>query len=525
MSDLRWCCYLLVLLLPSYLEGARILALFPIPSPSHYYYALPYLKSLASQGHQVTSVSPFPQKESVHNFRDIPIPEVLEHFEEFLLTALQASSLWDSNNIAHDYCVSLTKAVLNNDQVRREILKPGKAQFDLVLVDLWRLDALYGLAAYFDAPLIGLAPYGTDWKIDELAGNTSPISYLHSPTSTAVLPDRDSFYGRLSDFVERSVSWINWRWKYLPKHEEIYRKYFSQLADKVPLAKVTNNFALILLNQHFALAPPRPYVPNMIEAAGLHIDDQQSGHLPKDMEDFVQGSGEAGVIYFSLGTLFRSKSLTEDQLKVLLQTFASLPQRVLWKYDDDQLPGKPENVFISKWFPQQAVLAHPKVKLFITHGGMLSTVESLHYGKPMLGLPCFFDQFRNMDHVQRTGLGLVLRLQTMTASDLNSALRRLLTEESFALNAEETSARYRDQPMTALAKANWWTEYILRHKGAAHMRVAGRQLDFFTYNSMDVIGTLLAGALLFIVVLVALLWKLACIAGLGQSGRKKQKNL
>ncbi|XP_034664437.1 UDP-glucuronosyltransferase 2B14-like [Drosophila subobscura] len=525
MFALRTCPLLLFLLLPSYLQAARILALFPIPSPSHYYYALPYLKSLALKGHQVTSINPYPQKQPIENFRDIPIPEVFDNLEEFLSRAIQTTSLWASNNIGNEYCVNLTKAVLNNDQVRREILKPGAAQFDLIVMDLWRLDALYGLAGYFDAPIIGLAPYGTDWKIDELVGNTSPSSYLHLPTTTHAFPDRDTYSGRLNHFVERAVSWVNWRWKFLPKHEQIYGKYFGRVADKVSLSKIASNFALILVNQHFTLAPPRPYVPNMIEVVGLHIDDQQPKKLPKDMEDFIQGSGEAGVIYFSLGTIFESKSLSNERLQMLLQTFASLPQRVLWKFEDERLPGRPQNVFISKFFPQQAVLAHPKVKLFITHGGMLSTVESLHFGKPMLGLPCFFDQFRNMDHVQRMGLGLVLSHQEMTAADFKSALLRLLTEESFAINAKETSKRYRDQPMTALAKANWWTEYILRHKGAAHMRVAGRELDFFTYHSLDVIGTLLGGALVCLVLIVALLWQLARLAGLGQSKQKKQKNL
>ncbi|BFF90238.1 UDP-glucuronosyltransferase 2B14-like [Drosophila madeirensis] len=464
MFALRTCPLLLFLLLPSYLQAARILALFPIPSPSHYYYALPYLKSLAMKGHQVTSLNPYPQKQPMENFRDIPIPEVFDNLEEFLSRAIQTTSLWASNNICNEYCVNLTKAVLNNDQVRREILKPGAAQFDLIVMDLWRLDALYGLAGYFDAPIIGLAPYGTDWKIDELVGNTSPSSYLHLPTTTHAFPDRDTYFGRLNHFVERAVSWVNWRWKFLPKHEQIYGKYFGREAEKVSLSKIASNFALILVNQHFTLAPPRPYVPNMIEVVGLHIDDQQPKKLPKDMEDFIQGSGEA-------------------------------------------------------------VLAHPKVKLFITHGGMLSTVESLHYGKPMLGLPCFFDQFRNMDHVQRMGLGLVLSHQEMTAADFKSALLRLLTEESFALNAKETSKRYRDQPMTSLAKANWWTEYILRHKGAAHMRVAGREMDFFTYHSLDVIGTLLGGALVCLVLIVALLWQLPRLAGLGQSKQKKLKNL
>lgn len=72
--------FLLVCLLPGYSEGARILAVFPLPSSSHYFFALPYLKSLAFLGHEITSVSPYPQREPFRNIHDIPVPEVFENF-------------------------------------------------------------------------------------------------------------------------------------------------------------------------------------------------------------------------------------------------------------------------------------------------------------------------------------------------------------------------------------------------------------------------------------------------------------
>lgn len=76
----RWI-FLLACLLPGYLDAAQILALFPIPSPSHYFFGLPYLKRLASLGHEITSVNPFPLKEPVKNIHDVPVPEVFENFE------------------------------------------------------------------------------------------------------------------------------------------------------------------------------------------------------------------------------------------------------------------------------------------------------------------------------------------------------------------------------------------------------------------------------------------------------------
>ncbi|EDW42657.1 GM26127 [Drosophila sechellia] len=189
--------FYLILLFPGFLYGARILALFPVPSQSHYYHALPYLKNLASLGHEITSVSPFPSEEPVNNIYDIYVPEVFNGFDG----------------------------------------KPGKAQFDLIIVDIWKYDAFYGLAAYFEAPVIGLAPCGTDWKIDEMVGSPSPMSYLQSPSS--YLYDLDTFGGRMAHFVERSISWFNWHLRYEQKHEALYKKYFPKIAETKPLSEIS----------------------------------------------------------------------------------------------------------------------------------------------------------------------------------------------------------------------------------------------------------------------------------------------
>ena len=76
--------------------------------------------------------------------------------------------------------------------------------------------------------------------------------------------------------------------------------------------------------------------------------------------------------------------MSEEKRQLLLGVFRKLKQRVLWKWETEEMPDKPDNVMLSKWLPQQDVLAHPKVRLFVSHGGQSSSQESLCHQKPMV---------------------------------------------------------------------------------------------------------------------------------------------
>ncbi|KAG7164576.1 UDP-glucuronosyltransferase 3-like 1, partial [Homarus americanus] len=110
-----------------------------------------------------------------------------------------------------------------------------------------------------------------------------------------------------------------------------------------------------------------------------------------DLGSWISGAGSAGVIYVSLGSVMDSKSLPLEYQQILLQVFRRLPQRVIWKFEGE-LKDVPDNVMISKWLPQQDVLAHDKVKVFITHCGLLSLQETTYHAKRLLALPTFSDQ-------------------------------------------------------------------------------------------------------------------------------------
>ena len=69
---------------------------------------------------------------------------------------------------------------------------------------------------------------------------------------------------------------------------------------------------------------------------------------------------------------------------MFLNVFKGLKQKVLWKWETEEMADKPDNVMLSKWLPQQEILAHPNCKLFITHGGQSSFQETLCHKKPVV---------------------------------------------------------------------------------------------------------------------------------------------
>jgi glucuronosyltransferase len=52
------------------------------------------------------------------------------------------------------------------------------------------------------------------------------------------------------------------------------------------------------------------------------------------------------------------------------------------------------------------------------------------------------------------------------------------------------SRAFRDRPITPLNTAIFWTEYVIRHRGAPHMRSAALELSWYQYLLLDVIAVL-----------------------------------
>jgi UDP:flavonoid glycosyltransferase YjiC (YdhE family) len=107
-----------------------------------------------------------------------------------------------------------------------------------------------------------------------------------------------------------------------------------------------------------------------------------------------------------MGSSVRAANMPESLRQLFVNTFAKLPYRVLWKYESTIIQHDlPPNVKISRWLPQQDLLGHKKLKLFITHGGLLSMYETVYHGAPAVVMPVFCDHDVNSEKANVDGYG------------------------------------------------------------------------------------------------------------------------
>ena len=116
--------------------------------------------------------------------------------------------------------------------------------------------------------------------------------------------------------------------------------------------------------------------------------------------------------------VIKGSDMPDHVRKMFLKVLSKLKQRIIWKWETEEMEDKPDNVMLLKWCPQQDILGHDNVKLFVTHGGLLSTEESLYHGKPMLYIPGFADQFSNANKGERYGYARQLNWPTITGEKL-----------------------------------------------------------------------------------------------------------
>ncbi|XP_051854356.1 UDP-glucuronosyltransferase 1A1-like isoform X10 [Antechinus flavipes] len=297
---------------------------------------------------------------------------------------------------------------------------------------------------------------------------------------------------------------------------------FARLASELlqrdlRIADVLSQGSVWLLRSDFVLDFPRPVMPNIIFTGGLNCANNKQ--LSQEFEGYVNASGEHGIVVFSLGSMVSEIPMAKAM--EIAEALGTIPQTVLWRYTGTPPSNLAKNTKLVKWLPQNDLLGHPKTRAFITHAGSHGIYEGLCNGVPMVLMPLFGDQMDNAKRMESRGAGVTLNVLEMTSADLSKALKTVINDKSYKENIMRLSALHKDRPISPLDLAVFWVEFVMRNKGAPHLRPAAHDLNWFQYHSLDVIGFLLA--IVLTVVFVAVKSCMFCFRKcFGKKGKAKK---
>ncbi|XP_017015592.2 UDP-glucosyltransferase 2-like [Drosophila takahashii] len=472
---------LLLLLQQDLTQAANILGIFPYRHISPYLVMQPLVRTLAKRGHNVTLITPEGMPNDIEGVRHIRVNKLNRRIREMIETEQVLDFMinkWTETTLTAKVFFNASHDILTDPGVQR-MLHDENERFDLIMMEPANLDALYGLVEYYNATLMGLSSVRTNWNTEELAGNPAPSIY--EPISPIGYSLDSSLLSRIRNWIHITEEKLVDQLIIRPAQLRIFQQFFGYSAQK--LQELRARFSVILINNHYSFGKVRANVPNIIEVAGLHLSEPREP-CDKELQKFMD-EAEHGVIYFSMGVDILVKFLPLEVQQPLLKSFSKLKQRVVWKSELINMPNKSENVYIIDKAPQRSILSHPNLKLFITNGGLLSVMEAVHSGVPMLGLPMFFDQFGNLRWGELAGMAEVLDINFLNEDTLTTTIQKIIENPKYAQRAQEMSQLFKDRPMSPLDTAVWWTEYALRNRNASRIRLNVEEIPLIQYYRLD----------------------------------------
>nr|XP_045604546.1 UDP-glycosyltransferase UGT5-like [Procambarus clarkii] len=453
----------------------KILMLLPVSSKSHRNVFMPLAEALAIRGHKIVMLTNHPKSTKHPNIHEVP--HGLTHFREDNINMFDSRK--DPTGGFQLFLDSLPPIAreLYKVPVVKELYDKRK-EFDLIIVNHMFNEVAYPFV--HEIPFITLATPGMDPRQSAVLGNVLNPAYVPNHISNYTLPM--SAWNRFHNTLIHIGTSLYWRnWAVVPL---IQKEISAQFPELPPLLDLERNMSLALINTHFSISMPLPLLPSQVEVGGMHC--RPANPLPQELESWITGAGSAGVIYFSLGSFTQGTDMPVQYRDLFVQAFRRVPQRVIWKYEG-VIENVPDNVMITKWLPQQDILAHDKVKVFITHGGLLSMQEAIYHATPLLAIPIYGDQPRNGKFVRDSSLGDYLVWEELTEDMIIDAITKIINDPKYKENVLRMSVPLRDQLTSPKELAVFWTEYVIRHRGAPQLRSPAAQLSWVEFLMLDVI--------------------------------------
>ncbi len=253
-------------------QGERILFLLPLSSKSMANIFEPLAKSLAEKGHQLNIVSPVSFKIKSENVTEM-LPVVVDDFINDYPNPFEIRR----NSELYYFPVPYQKKYCYKLFDKKAFADLANQKFDLVIVNILFHDCFAGIIHKIGSPIIFVGSLPVPSPMTELLGTHLPSSFLPI-FALGDISAQLTFTQRTKNFLYNTYYSVMMNIQTRPHLEVWYRERLGQdIPSIIDIYKKQGS--MILMNSHFALTNPRPYLPNIIEIGGVHC--RQSKPLPK----------------------------------------------------------------------------------------------------------------------------------------------------------------------------------------------------------------------------------------------------
>ncbi|KAL7075176.1 hypothetical protein ACQ4LE_005616 [Meloidogyne hapla] len=351
----------------------------------------------------------------------------------------------------------------------------------------------------------GPLPEGPLWFL----GIPLPLSISPLLQETTMLGPKMNIMERATNIWQFALSWYSIM-QILRKENELFRLYISP--NFPSLDKIMSEVDLAFVYNDEFLDPALPTLPKVISIGGLGIkpanysENKLGIKLIKAIE-----FGKKGTIIFSMGTITDTKYLNKEKWQNILKTFSYFEEYsfIVKISAGDELAIKytknMPNIFLFEWFPQSDLLGHPKIKLFITHGGYNSLLESTIRGVPVLTIPLFFDQLRNSKCAEYRGNGRILmRINLLNIEKIKEEINEILINISYKQKAIRLSNLHNQKPNRPEEALIKWTEFVISNGPLKEMVPETVKITLIEYLCLDILFFIL----ILIILIISILFKI-----------------
>ncbi|UMM34349.1 hypothetical protein L5515_007468 [Caenorhabditis briggsae] len=333
-------------------------------------------------------------------------------------------------------------------------------------------------------------------------GEPAAISYfpgLFSPNN-----DKMSFFTRAKNLLRMMFTQYLFGSRYQRELRTI-KPYYNGTESWTELV---SNVAFYFINSNQYLDYASPTLPKTVFIGGMQVvTNKKKTKLNQEWDTLLKIRDQNVLISF--GSNAHSCDMPEEFKKSFLEVFESMPDTTfIWKYEDENatLADHLPNVKLTKWMPQNDLLADDRLTLFVTHGGLGSTMELAYQGKPALIIPLLADQPRNAHMLTRHGGSLEFDKKLLgNSEELRKAIQMVLKNKKYLANAKWLAGILNSQPFSPKDVVLNHCNFAVEHGTLNTLSSEGKHLNLFQYYSFDIAIVFLTLAVVFLVLTVFIL--------------------